>query len=339
MSAQARGRADACAAATEHGVQGDTTTIGIELASPATTRRGAYVGLTRGIEANIVLVVTESRDLDEARDILDRIITTDRADVPATTQRRELAAADRSPARPTPRCEVPDWLPDLRTDIAQQLADLETRALHHQAELGPLQQRLAALEQQLFEAQRRLAPHEPGLVTAHAATIAAQERCWTTYGRSLHLKGRHRRAADREHRDAQQELTEAKAHESALRDAAAPACIAVHDAASQVGDVREQIRSIELFQRYDGSPQRTHELRSVLRAVEDWERWAAGTSMSSRQIGALIETLRSDAATEQPDCASLATAVEHWARPRGIVPPATVIATPNPPVPLLEIDL
>lgn len=326
-------------AATEHGIQGDTTTIGIELASPATSRRGAYVGLTRGIEENIVLVITESRDLDEARDVLDRIITTDRADVPATTQRRELAAADRSSARPTPRCEIPDWLGDLRTDIADQLADLETRALRHQAELGPLQHRLAALEQQLVDARRRLAPHEPGLASAHAATVAAQERCWTTYGRSLHLKGRHRRAVDRAHRDAQQELTEAKAHESALREAAAPASNAIHESASQVDDLRQQIRSIELFQRYDGSPERAHELRSVLRAVDDWERWAAGTTMSPRQIGALIETLRSDAATEQPDCASLAGAVEHWARPRGIVPPVTVIATPKPPVPSLEIDL
>lgn len=106
-------------AATEHGVQGDTTTIGIELVSPATTRRGAYVGLTRGREDNTVLVVTNSHDLDEVSDILDRIITIDRADVPATTQRRELAAADHSPRRPEPRCEVPDWLPALRTDLAQ----------------------------------------------------------------------------------------------------------------------------------------------------------------------------------------------------------------------------
>jgi hypothetical protein len=35
-------------AATEHGNQGDTVTIGIELVSEATTRRGLYVGATRG---------------------------------------------------------------------------------------------------------------------------------------------------------------------------------------------------------------------------------------------------------------------------------------------------
>ena len=114
-------------AATEHGVQGDTTTVGIELVSLATTRRGAYVGLTRGREDNTVLVVTESHDLDEARDALDRIISIDRADVPATTQRRELAATDRAPRRPQPRCELPDWLPELRAEIAQQLADTERR--------------------------------------------------------------------------------------------------------------------------------------------------------------------------------------------------------------------
>lgn len=95
-------------AATEHGVQGDTTTIGLELVSPATTRRGAYVGITRGRDDNTVFVVTDSNDLDEARDILDRVISIGRADTPATTQRRELAAADRAPRRRTPRCTIPD---------------------------------------------------------------------------------------------------------------------------------------------------------------------------------------------------------------------------------------
>ena len=78
-------------AATEHGHQGDTVDVGIALVSTATTHRGLYVGMTRGRDDNHVHVVTESTDPAEARDVLECVIAHDRADVPAVTQRRDLA--------------------------------------------------------------------------------------------------------------------------------------------------------------------------------------------------------------------------------------------------------
>ena len=78
-------------AATEHGWQSDTVDIAIALASPATTRRGLYVAATRGSARNVICVVTDSHDLAEARDVLEMILATDRADIPATTHRRTLA--------------------------------------------------------------------------------------------------------------------------------------------------------------------------------------------------------------------------------------------------------
>ena len=80
-------------AATEHGNQSDTVTASTELVTPATTRRGLYVGVTRGQQDNTIRVVTDTHDLDEARDVLEAVLATDRADVPAVTQRRQLAAA------------------------------------------------------------------------------------------------------------------------------------------------------------------------------------------------------------------------------------------------------
>ena len=80
-------------AATEHGYEAATVTAGIELASAATTRRGLYVGITRGpYESLSVCVITESDDVAEARDVLEGILAVDRADIPAVTQRRNLAA-------------------------------------------------------------------------------------------------------------------------------------------------------------------------------------------------------------------------------------------------------
>jgi hypothetical protein len=209
-------------AATEHGVQSDTTTVGIELASAATTRCGAYVGLTRGRDDNTILVVTESHDLDEARDVLDRIITFDRADVPATTQRRELAAADRSPHTPPPRCEVPDWLGTLRSDLDEEIDAADSRGAEHEAELCHLRIQLSDAEQELARAQRRLDPYRPSLEHAAVGVRAAQERVWRTYNEALHLKGRHRRAADRDHNEAKRDLTTSKQHETDMKAIAHP---------------------------------------------------------------------------------------------------------------------
>ena len=78
-------------AATEPGNQSDTQDRSITLATGSTTGRGLYVGMTRGRQANHVLVITDTNDLGAARDLLERVITCDRADVSAVTRRAELA--------------------------------------------------------------------------------------------------------------------------------------------------------------------------------------------------------------------------------------------------------
>jgi len=327
-------------AATEHGVQGDTTTIGIELASLATTRRGAYVGLTRGIEDNTVLVVTESRDLDEARDVLDRIVSVDRADVPASTQRRELAAADRNPRQPLPRCQVPEWLPVLRDELTHHITDLEQRGVAQEAELRSLRKQLAEAEQLQAHAQRRLDPHQPGLDQAWKAARAAQEHAWAVYNRGFHLKGRRGRANDREHRDAQQELAAAKKHLAALQAAAAPARDGLNVPANRVSELRQEIRSIETFQRWDPRHEQIEQLRAVRHAVDEWDRWATGKSTTPTRVVAALDGLRSDAVSDWPECAALADVLQRWAAPRGIVPtPAVAQPAPTRPTPSLGIDL
>jgi hypothetical protein len=77
-------------AATEPGNQSDTQDRSITLATGSTTGRGLYVGMTRGRQANHALVITDTNDLGAARDLLERVITCDRADVPAVTRRGQL---------------------------------------------------------------------------------------------------------------------------------------------------------------------------------------------------------------------------------------------------------
>ena len=75
-------------AATAHGNQGDTVDVGLAVVTAATSHRSLYVGATRGRHENRLLVVAD--DLDEARDVLEQVLTNDRADVPAVVRRREL---------------------------------------------------------------------------------------------------------------------------------------------------------------------------------------------------------------------------------------------------------
>ena len=76
-------------AATAHGQQGDTVDISLTLVTAATTHRSLYVGATRGRNENRLCVVTT--DDQDARDVLEHVLTNDRVDLPAVAQRRALA--------------------------------------------------------------------------------------------------------------------------------------------------------------------------------------------------------------------------------------------------------
>ncbi|MGH9214735.1 MAG: ATP-dependent DNA helicase, partial [Acidimicrobiales bacterium] len=78
-------------AATAHGHQGDTVDVALAVITEATSHRSLYVGATRGRQQNRLLVVADGTDADAARDVLERVLTNDRFDVPAVVQRRNLA--------------------------------------------------------------------------------------------------------------------------------------------------------------------------------------------------------------------------------------------------------
>jgi conjugative relaxase-like TrwC/TraI family protein len=77
-------------AATGHGYEGATVDVSVGVVTPATSHRGLYVAATRGRQENQLLVVAD--DPAHARDVLEQVLTNDRADLPAIVQRRHLAA-------------------------------------------------------------------------------------------------------------------------------------------------------------------------------------------------------------------------------------------------------
>ena len=110
-------------AATEHGHQGDTVDVAYELVTRATTHRGLYVGATRGRAVNHLLVVTDTADPAQARDVLEQVLANDRVDVPAVAQRRHLATQGPAVSR-VPRAPVPDWFEPVAARLVERRDDL-----------------------------------------------------------------------------------------------------------------------------------------------------------------------------------------------------------------------
>ena len=125
-------------ATTEPGAQGDTSERSLTLATNATTRRGLYMAMTRGQRENLALVVTNTHDLAEARAVLEAVLFSDRADIPATVQRRNLAAT--VPASvPQRRVRIPDWFDQIRDEAEEGWRDrtATARRTQHRARRRP----------------------------------------------------------------------------------------------------------------------------------------------------------------------------------------------------------
>ena len=172
--------------------------------------------MTRGQQENLVLVVTDGHDLDEARDVLETILATDRADIPATTQRRELAKQDRRPAL-QPRCAIPDWFAELHNTAAAGGATQPTRSGLSEAKRARLQQAITVAEQQLAGANEACRPFDNALEAASETVAAAKETQRAAQVRLSESGLRHRRArradlatADERLGLAEQELAAAK---------------------------------------------------------------------------------------------------------------------------------
>jgi conjugative relaxase-like TrwC/TraI family protein len=116
-------------AATAHGYEGDTLDISLAVATPATSHRALYVAATRGRQGNRLLVVADGPD--HARDVLEQVLTNDRADIPATVQRQHLAAEVPGGRQPTGLRAAEEALTAARQalDTARQLAAPHVRPL------------------------------------------------------------------------------------------------------------------------------------------------------------------------------------------------------------------
>ncbi len=319
-------------AATEHGNQGDTVTVGIELATVATTQRGLYVGVSRGRRDNKILVVTESHDLAEARDILERILASDRADVPATTQRRRLAEMDARPSRgPEPRCPIPPWLEQLRSNVDRDLAAARSEFRTELHRLDEMFDRLDEAEVQLEIAQRAFEPYRPSLDAALDDVRSAQEAVWAANNQAMRVKGFKKRGLLREATKSASTLDDARAKQADVEAVAAPAKNRVEEAKGSVHQIQNTIRSTQRQMDRVGYEDRILWLGDLDAALDTWERWASGRSVADTDVIDAARCLREAATTSQADgWGYLATTVEEWGTKRGLkLAPTIEVAAPS----------
>ena len=197
-------------AATEPGNQSDTATASITLATGATTCRGLYVAVTRGQAENLICVVTDTHDINDAIDVLEQILATDRADHPATRIRRELAATTPPAPTLTPRCQIPDWLHDLHQRARHELTDARADAATQQQRDLELQQRIDQLARQLADLEPHCTPHDHAITRSATDLHHAQQR-HRQAEQDLNITGRlHRRTARHTVADCADDVTTAK---------------------------------------------------------------------------------------------------------------------------------
>jgi conjugative relaxase-like TrwC/TraI family protein len=278
-------------AATEHGWQSDTVDTAIALVSPATSRRGLYVAATRGAERNIICVVTESGDIAEATDVLEAILATDRADVPATAQRRILAESPphhvtRTTPATSPRCEIPGWFNPVLDQARRALLDGEARDVRRATRRAHATVAATEADHVLAAVTAATAADRDALRRADASAAHARSRHAAAHNRLLAAPRRQRRSLRREVEVARQQLDRTNAHLERTRERTAPA-VESHDLAFQNWRAaRDELRNCDTIDRVEAKVSSVGEHRHHVQALTTWQRWAQGHDVPTRALRA-----------------------------------------------------
>jgi conjugative relaxase-like TrwC/TraI family protein len=327
-------------AATEPGYQSDTVTVGIDLADTATTRRGLYVAVTRGQEENWICVITQSADVAEARDVLETILAVDRADIPAVTQRRHLAEqterVERAASHPLHpgRCQIPDWLTDLKRQTNDELEEavrtIETNARERERlkrELPVAQDRLARVDAETWPARDRYHRAERDWDEAKRERAAAERRVEVSGLRGRRHARRELAAADNTLKWAEQEYEQVRAETG-------PDVERYHQASNHVDRLHDQLRNQHVLAQLDrwmapSIPQLDHRLD----ALDTWHQWAIGDRLDVPRLGDAVDTLLHAGGDHADQYRTLGHAIQEFCVDADIQLP-----TPEPPRPPMEIS-
>jgi hypothetical protein len=288
-------------AATEHGWQSDTVETSVAVTSAVTSRRGLYVAATRGSDVNTLCVVTESDDIAEARDVLEAVIAADRADVPATTQRRNLASATHHKpldvaARPTPRCEIPEWFSSALENAHRTLRDAQTGEARRAQRQAEAHAALADADRVAADVAAATAADRDALQYAEARVADARRRQTAAAHQLDNAPRRQRRSLRGDLNVAEQQLERAEAYLARTQQRAAPA---VERYAVAVENQRTARQHLQAISQMDATPPVIGQHRLHIRALNTWKRWAEGHEVPDPALRTTVAVLAQKRGPEQ----------------------------------------
>jgi hypothetical protein len=321
-------------AATEPGNQAETADRSLTLATAASTGRGLYVAVTRGRDDNQILVVTDTHNVLDAIDSLQRILTSDRADTPAVSLRRELAAAVPPPPKLQPRCQIPAWFADTYRDAIDDLADARHAIERHERADADIKRRLSELDDQLRHLAPVCEPHDRAIADARSELDTARNDRRLAE-RDLANSGTFgRRAARRELTDATGQVDAAQTVLDDRISRAEPILTRRSELEHEYRQLRDHLRHDRwLLRSIDRLDERIDIAQHTITALNTWNRWASGQHVTVEQLAATVEILE---ASDRLDHAHLAEPIHAWGQQHGlrlaatVEPPGVEIAVPTP---------
>ncbi len=306
-------------AATEYGTQSATETTSITLAGQATTGRGLYVGMTRGRDDNRVYVVTDSHEMSDSRDVLEGIVASDRADMPAVVHRRHLAQQDRQSPRPQPRCPIPDWFHDLRADAA----DIYRQAREALDDSAAARERLVEVvdtaARHIADANTMCAPFDAALDVAHDAVKQAEAAQRAARQRLDQSGLRSRRQARTELAAADEAVTGTLERLAVAREQAREPHARRHIDRTQIETARDALRTHDILAKWQYFPEHLSAAEARVDALDTWHDWADGKPVPQDRLEEAVTTLH-EIAVHEPDNGTrqLADILHEWAEQHGI---------------------
>ena len=305
-------------AATEPGNQSDTATRSATLATTATTCRGLYVAITRGQVENLVLVVTDSHDIADAVDVLEQVLASDRADRPATSVRRDLAATTPTPPALTvqPRCQIPPWYEETLQIVHAEFLDALGQLRAEHAEEERVDHRINELRVLLDELGPACQPHDDAIDAARSALDDAKQHR-RQLERTINDGGRReRRNARRELPAAERDVTAAEHHLDDVTQQGRPVLDQRAQLRSERSDLVRDVRDFRVWRRQINNYYPTSELAEARHdALVTWKHWADGHTIAADRLATTVDTL---SISERPELRALAVPLKGWLTERGL---------------------
>ena len=284
--------------------------------------------MTRGRNHNDALVA-DTDNLAHAISVLEAAIAVDRADIPATTQRRTLAASVPQP-RTQPRVQIPDWFDELRGDADELARSARRNVIVRDEQRAAQTQSYVDACRDLPAAQAAHAPFQAQLVDAEQVVTEARSNLWAAE-RDLRNAGKLQRRSARRNVEAANELLAVAAERLARCEQEAEPTRRPLSELSDIVDHHDRIHStrelLDDFNNLDGHADRAEHLCD---ALGTWKHWANGHKLPAERLRDMVDVLGGDRTLNGTN--QLAETTTLWAHHAGI-------DLPKPPRPDRTTDL